>query len=97
MTINRRGVERHVFLVNESDRSIVNLPGRFVCYWIEGGQKERIYQRMYIRAGAGRYVHVSQDARSKLIFDKDGIEKRAENLELAPRRYREKFVRLLRF
>jgi hypothetical protein len=97
MTMNRRGVERHSFLVNEDDRSIVNLPGRFVCYWIGGGEKELIYQRMYERAGAGTYVHVSQQARSQLVFDKEGIEKRAENMVLAPRRYHEKFIRLLRF
>ncbi len=97
VTINRRGVERHIFLVDESDRSIIDLPGRFVCYWVEGGQKEQIYQRTYMRSNRGTYVHVSQEARSKLVFDKHGIEKRAENLELAPRRYQEKFVRLLRF
>ena len=97
MTTNLRGVERHSFLVDEHDRSIINLPGRFVCYWIGGGERERIYQRIYKRAGGGSYVHVSQEAWSRLVFDEEGIEKRAENMVLTPRRYHEKFIRLLRF
>lgn len=95
-TVNAKGIARKDFLVSESDRSVIGLPGRYICYWTGGRETELIYERPYKKAGARSYVHSSLRARSEVIYDEDGFEKRAENIVFAPRRYHEKFIRLLR-
>jgi len=97
MTVNLKGVRRHNFVVQESSRRILNLAGRYVCYWTRGHRKEWIYGRPYVKEGNRTYVHSSTAARSTLRYDSDWIEKAAENLVSHPRRYHEKFTRLLRF
>jgi hypothetical protein len=37
------------------------------------------------------------EAKSRLAYDEEGLEKAAENMVFLPRRYHEKFIRLLRF
>jgi len=97
-TLNMKGVRRDRFVVESSDRSIVNLPGRYICYWVNDcDERAWIYNRTYRRAEDGTYHHRSPDAKSIIKFDKDGLEKGAENLVSSPRRYYEKFVRLLSF
>jgi len=97
-TINMKGVKRARFLVDASDRSIVNLPGRYICYWVDGkNDEEPIYNRIYRKENTGTYVHLSREARSQLTFDDQGLEREAENLVSSPRRYHEKFIRIFRF
>jgi hypothetical protein len=95
-TVNVKGTSRKDFVVSESDRSVMGLPGRYICYWNGGRETELIYERLYKKEGPRSYVHKSSRARSEIIYDQDGFEKRAENLVFAPRRYHEKFIRLLR-
>ena len=98
MTFNIKGLKRDSFVVDGSNRRIVNLPGRYVCYWINGKQDSAtIYNRPYRKSSDGSYVHNSRNAKSEVAFDGEGLEKRAENLVSGPRRYHEIFVRLFRF
>ena len=98
MTFNIKGLKRDSFVVDGSNRRIVNLPGRYVCYWINGRQDSAtIYNRPYRKSSDSSYVHNSRNAKSEVAFDGEGLEKRAENLVSGPRRYHEIFVRLFRF
>lgn len=95
-TANIKGLAHRSFLVDASTRSILGLPGRHICYWINGKNYERIYDRVYRKMGNGKYVHASRNAKSQFLYDLEGLEKRARNIVSRPRRYQEKFVRLLR-
>lgn len=98
MTLNIKGLKRDVFVVDRSNRRILNLRGRYVCYWIGGRRdSETIYNRIYRKGSEGTYFHNSKNATSELTFDREGLEKRAENLVFGSRRYHEIFVRLFRF
>ncbi len=98
MTFNIKGLKRDVFTVDRSNRRILNLRGRYACYWIGGKRdSERIYDRTYRKSSDGTYFHSSKNAMSELAFDREGLEKRAENLVFSPRRYHEIFLRLFRF
>jgi hypothetical protein len=98
VTLNHRGLRRDTFLADQSNRRILTMPGRYVCYWVHvGDSSTRIYNRVYQKSANGSYVHKSDAAKSEIVFDDNGIEVRAENLVSGPRRYHEKFVRLLRF
>lgn len=98
MTLNVKGLKRDVFMIDRSNRRILDLRGRYVCYWIGGkSNSERIYNRTYQRSSDGTYFHSSKNATSELAFDREGLERRAENLVSSPRRYHEIFLRLFRF
>jgi hypothetical protein len=98
LTLNHRGLRHDTFLADQSNRRILSMPGMYICYWVPiGNRSARIYNRSYQKSIDGRYVHKSDAAESEIVFDDGGIEVRAENLVSAPRRYHEKFIRLLRF
>lgn len=98
VTINPKGIKRDEFIVNSSSRRILNLQGRYICYWVNRSARvQKIYNRSYKKANSGNYVHLSRRATSQLDFDHDGLERKAVNLIHQPRRYYEEFVRLLRF
>lgn len=97
-TANVRGVRRDSFVVNRKSRHILNLPGRYIVYWVNGKTKlEKIYNRVYSSRDGRTYVHFSLQARSRISYDHEGLEETAENMVLHPRRYHEKFVRLMKF
>jgi hypothetical protein len=98
ITLNHKGVSRDIFLADQSTRRILSMPGRYICYWVHAEDNSaHIYNRVYQKASNRCYVHGSEAAKSEIVFDDNGIEVRAENLVSSPRRYHEKFVRLLRF
>lgn len=98
ITFNVKGLRRDSFIVDSSNGEILNMRGRYICYWIDSRRDSaKIYDREYRRSAGGPYVHSSRNAMSELEFDQEGLEKRAENLVFSPRRYHEIFVRLFRF
>lgn len=98
VTLNIKGLNRDDFIVDQSNRKILSLPGRYICYWVDReSNSAQIYNRLYLKSSRGRYVHDSSAVKSELVFDNEGIGVRAENLVSSPRRYHEKFIRLFRF
>jgi hypothetical protein len=98
LTLNHRGLSRDSFLADQSNRRILSMPGRYICYWVHlADASAHIYNRIYQKRANRSYVHKSDAAKSEIVFDDNGIEVRAENLVSSPRRYYEKFIRLLRF
>jgi hypothetical protein len=97
-TLNVKGLSRNHFMVDQSTRKILSLPGRYICYWVDiESDSAQIYNRNYLKDSKGGYVHNSSAVKSELVFDNEGIEVRAENWVSSPRRYHEKFIRLFRF
>jgi hypothetical protein len=98
VTLNINGLTRDRFMVDRSNRRILSLPGRYICYWVNGvTDSTYIYNRQYLKGSKGRYVHNSRAVKSEIAFDNEGFEVSAENLVSTPRRYHEKFIRLFRF
>jgi len=98
VTLNHKGLNRDNFLADGSDRNILGMSGRYICYWANTeNDSARIYNRLYSKSSNGSYVHNSSAVKSEVVFDDKGIEVRAENLVSSPRRYHEKFIRLFRF
>ena len=98
VTLNHKGLNRDNFLADRSNRNILGMSGRYICYWANTeNDSARIYNRLYSKSSNGSYVHNSSAVKSEVVFDDNGMEVRAENLVSSPRRYHEKFIRFFRF